>query len=128
MISGLPTFATEFGGALEILDDRDNRFHLNPTDLEGTTQKILDFLNQCDTQPENWHETSEWMIQRIRNRYTWEIHTSQLLLLAKIFSFWNFVAPEKNEARDRYMETLFHLIYKPLAEKILEQHNLPCSN
>ncbi|MBH8573164.1 sucrose synthase [Nostocaceae cyanobacterium CENA369] len=128
MISGLPTFATEFGGALEILDDRDRRFHINPTDLARTTEKILDFLNQCDTQPEYWHETSEWMIQRIRNRYTWEIHTSQLLLLAKIFSFWNFVAPEKNEARDRYMETLFHLIYKPIADKILEQHNLPCSN
>jgi sucrose synthase len=39
-----------------------------------------------------------------------------------MFTFWNFVAPENNEARDRYMETLFHLIYKPRAEKILEKH------
>jgi sucrose synthase len=122
MICGLPTFATEFGGALEIIDNQENGFNLNPTDLEGTTQKILHFLDQCDTHPQYWQEVSEWMSQRIHNRYNWQLHTSGLLLLAKIFSFWNFIAPENNEAMDRYMETLFHLIYKPRSEKILEQH------
>ncbi|NDJ22627.1 sucrose synthase [Nostoc sp. B(2019)] len=122
MISGLPTFATQFGGALEIIENRENGFNINPTDLAGTAKKILNFLDQCDTHPEHWEEISEWMSQRIRNRYNWQLHTSQLLLLAKIFSFWNFVMPENNEARDRYMETLFHLIYKPRVEKILEQH------
>jgi len=122
MISGLPTFATQFGGSLEIIENQENGFNLNPTDLEGTAKKILDFLDQCDTHPEYWQEISEWMSQRIHNRYNWQLHTSQLLLLAKIFSFWNFVAPENNEARDRYMEALFHLSYKPRVEKILEQH------
>ncbi len=116
MISGLPTFASKFGGALEIIADRENGFHLNPTDLEGTAKKILDFLDQCDTHPEHWYEVSEWMSRRIRNSYNWQLHTSQLLSLAKMFSFWNFIAPENNESRDRYMETLFHLIYKPRAE------------
>jgi sucrose synthase len=55
------------------------------------------------------------------------MHTNQLLSLAKIFSFWNFVAPENNEARDCYMETLFHLIYKPRAEKMLQQHMGRCA-
>ncbi|BAZ50668.1 sucrose synthase [Nostoc sp. NIES-4103] len=122
MISGLPSFATKFGGALEIFDEKDNGFIINPTDLEGTANKILAFLEQCNTYPEYWDEVSEWMIKRIRNRYNWQIHTSQLLSLAKIFSFWNFVAPENNEARDRYMETIFHLVFKPRAEKILEKH------
>ncbi|MCG6135619.1 MAG: sucrose synthase [Nostoc sp. LLA-1] len=122
MISGLPTFATKFGGALEIIADEENKFHLNPTNLEDAANKILDFFHQCDSHPEYWREVSETMSQRIRNKYNWQLHTSQLLLLAKMFSFWNFAAPENNEARDRYMETLFHLIYKPRAEKILEQH------
>ncbi|MBD0388607.1 MAG: sucrose synthase [Nostoc sp. C3-bin3] len=122
MISGLPTFATQFGGSLEIIENQENEFNLNPTDLEGTAKKILDFLERCDTHPEHWHEVSEWMSQRIHNRYNWHLHSKQLLQLTKIFSFWNFVAPENNEARDRYMETLFHLIYKPRAEKILEKH------
>ncbi|MBW4613231.1 MAG: sucrose synthase [Desmonostoc vinosum HA7617-LM4] len=123
MISGLPTFATQFGGSLEIIEDREDGFNINPTDLEGTANKILGFLEKCDIHSEYWQEVSEWMIQRIRNRYNWQLHTSQLLSIAKIFSFWNFVAPENNEARDRYMEALFHLIYKPMSERILAKHN-----
>ncbi|MDZ8189951.1 MAG: sucrose synthase [Nostoc sp. ChiSLP02] len=122
MISGLPAFTTQFGGSLEIIQNEENRFYINPTDLEGAANKILDFLEKCDTHPEQWYEVSEWMSRRIHNRYNWHSHTEQLLMLTKIFSFWNFVAPENNEARDRYMETLFHLIYKPRAEKILEKH------
>ncbi|BAZ33185.1 sucrose synthase [Cylindrospermum sp. NIES-4074] len=122
MISGLPTFATQFGGALEILENQDNGFHINPTDLEGTAKKIGDFFDNCDVEPEYWQETSDWMIQRVRHKYNWDLHTSQLLSVAKMFMFWNFVAPENNEARDRYMEALFHLLYKPIAEKILLKH------
>ncbi|MBN3927364.1 sucrose synthase [Nostoc sp. NMS4] len=122
MISGLPTFTTQFGGSLEILENQENEFDVNPTDLEGTATKILDFLEKCDARTEYWHEVSEWMSERIHHKYNWHLHSNQLLLLAKMFSFWNFVAPENNEARDRYMETLFHLIYKPRAEKILEKH------
>ncbi|ARV58742.1 sucrose synthase [Nostocales cyanobacterium HT-58-2] len=122
MSSGLPTFATQFGGSLEIIEDGDDGFHLNPTDLEGTAKTILNFINQCDGYLEHWYKMSEWAIQRIHNKYNWQLHTKQLLLLAKIYSFWNFVNQESGEARCRYLETLFHLLYKPRAEKILEQH------
>ncbi|AUT03736.1 sucrose synthase [Nostoc sp. CENA543] len=122
MISGLPTFATKFGGALEIIEDYGNGFHINPTDLSGTAKKIVTFLEECDRHPEYWEEISEWVSKRIHHKYNWELHTNQLLSLAKIYSFWNFVAPENTEARVRYMETLFHLIYKPRAEKILAKH------
>ena len=122
MISGLPTFATQFGGALEIIEEQEHQFTLNPTDLEGSATRMLEFFNQCDAHPEHWDEVSDWMIQRIRNKYNWKLHSNQLLLLAKIYSFWNFVAPENTEARLRYMDTLFHLIYKPRADRILEKH------
>ncbi len=122
MISGLPTFATQFGGALEIIEDREDSFYLNPTDFDGTAKKILGFMEKCDAEPEYWLEVSEWMSQRIHHKYNWHLHTSQLVLLAKISGFWNFVVPDNNEARLRYMETLFHLVYKPRVEKILERH------
>ncbi|WP_353931585.1 sucrose synthase [Okeanomitos corallinicola TIOX110] len=122
MISGLPTFATKFGGALEIIEDWQNGFHLNPTDFQDTETTIINFLNKCDHNPEYWLENSQWMIQRIRHKYSWESHTEQLLILAKMFSFWNFIAPEDNDARDRYMETLFYLIYKPRVDKMIAQH------
>ncbi|MEA5563980.1 sucrose synthase [Anabaena sp. UHCC 0399] len=122
MISGLPTFATKFGGSLEIIEDYGNGFHINPTDSEGTANKIITFLEKCDCHPESWQEISEWVSQRIHHKYNWHLHNKKLLSVAKIFSFWNFVAPENSEARVRYMETLFHLIYKPRAEKILDKH------
>ncbi|WP_414528475.1 sucrose synthase [Nodularia chucula] len=122
MVSGLPTFVTKFGGALEIIEEREDIFHINPTELEETAQKILAFIEQCEHQPERWIELSQAMSQRIHNKYNWNLNTSQLLLLAKIFSFWNFAAPENNTAKNRYLQTLFHLVFKPRAEKILEQH------
>ncbi|TAF10997.1 MAG: sucrose synthase [Nostocales cyanobacterium] len=122
MISGLPTFATKFGGALEIIENWQNGFHLNPTDLEGTAKTIITFLDKCDANPEYWQENSQWMIERIRHKYNWKSHTEQLLLLAKTFTFWNFIAPADNDARDCYMETLFYLIYKPRAERLLGEY------
>lgn len=122
MISGLPTFATKFGGALEIIENHNNSFHINPTDLVETANKIVAFLKECDDNPESWAEISELVSQRIHHKYNWYLHSNKLLSVAKIFSFWNFAAPENTEARLRYMETLFHLIYKPRAEKILDKH------
>lgn len=122
MVSGLPTFVTKFGGAVEIIEEREDIFHINPTDFQETANQILSFIDECETQAHYWQEVSDSMSQRILNKYNWQLNTSQTLLLAKIFSFWNFAAPENNAAKHRYLETLFHLIFKPRAEKILEEH------
>ncbi len=122
MISGLPTFATQFGGALEILEDGKYGFAIDPTDFEGTAQKILNFIERCDANPEYWHELSERGIQRVHDDYNWELHTNKLLLLAKISSFWNYIHRDSQEALLRYLEALFYLIYKPRADSILEKH------
>lgn len=122
MISGLPTFTTQFGGSSEIIQDGDNGFHINPTNLEETAKKILDFINQCDANSQYWQEISERAIQRVRNKYNWQLHTKQLLLCARIHGFWSYVNQENREAMLRYLEALFYLIYKPRVEKLLEQH------
>ncbi|AFY77339.1 MAG: sucrose synthase [Hydrococcus sp. C42_A2020_068] len=122
MISGLPTFATQFGGALEILREGISGFHINPTDLEGTAQKIVDFIDKCEVYPQYWHEISQGAIEQVRDRYNWQDHTRKLVSLSKISNFWNHISQENREALYRYLEALFHLIYKPRAEKILEKH------
>ncbi|RAM53020.1 MAG: sucrose synthase [Hapalosiphonaceae cyanobacterium JJU2] len=122
MSSGLPTFATQFGGAAELIDDGECNFHINPTDIEGTANKILQFLDQCNTNPEHWYEISERVIQRVHNKYNWQMHTKQVLLLAKIYRFWDFINKENREALLRYVDTLYHLVFKPRSEKILEEH------
>ncbi|NET73123.1 MAG: sucrose synthase [Sphaerospermopsis sp. SIO1G2] len=122
MITGLPTFATEFGGPLEIIQDRVNGFYINPTNLEDTAEKLVDFVTKCDQNPNYWSEISQAAIHRVYSTYTWKIHTTKLLSLARIYGFWNFTSKENREDLLRYLESLFYLIYKPRAQQLLEQH------
>ncbi|QIZ70157.1 sucrose synthase [Oxynema aestuarii] len=122
MISGLPTFATQFGGPLEIIQDRVNGFYINPTNLEETADKILKFVSKCDEHPHYWEEISERAMERVYSAYTWKIHTTRLLSLAKIYGFWNYTSKENREDLLRYLEALFYLIFKPRAQGLLQAH------
>jgi sucrose synthase len=122
MISGLPTFATRFGGPLEIIQDKVNGFYINPTHHEEMAQIILDFISKCDLNPDYWNEISQRSIDRVYSTYTWKIHTTRLLSLAKIYGFWNYTSKENREDMLRYIESLFYLLYKPRAQALLEQH------
>ncbi|MEA5578486.1 sucrose synthase [Anabaena sp. UHCC 0451] len=122
MISGLPTFATQFGGPQEIIQDQVNGFYINPTNLEETADKILEFVTKCEDNANYWSEISQQAINRVYSTYTWKIHTTKLLSLARIYGFWNFSSKENREDLLRYLEALFYLIYKPRAQQLLEQH------
>ena len=122
MISGLPTFGTQFGGPLEIIQDGVNGFYINPTNLEETAQKIFDFVSKCDQNPDYWQQISDRGMERVYSTYTWKIHTTRLLSLARIYGFWNFTSQEKREDLLRYIESLFYLIYKPRAKELLQRH------
>ncbi len=122
MISGLPTFATSFGGPLEIIQDQINGFYINPTHQVEMAEIILKFISKCDQNPNYWDEISQRSIERVYSNYTWKIHTNRLMSLAKIYSFWNYTSQEKREDLLRYIESLFHLIYKPKAKELLEEH------
>ena len=123
MISGLPTFATQFGGPLEIIQDKVNGFYINPTNLEETAEKIVEFVTKCEQNPNYWYEISTRGIDRVNTTYTWKIHTTKLLTLARIYGFWNFSSKENREDLLRYIEALFYLIYKPRAQALLAEHS-----
>lgn len=122
MITGLPTFATRFGGPLEIIQNKVNGFLINPTHLEEMAGIILEFISKCDQNPNYWNEISNRAIERVYSTYTWKIHTTRLLSLAKIYGFWNYTSSEEREDMIRYIEALFYLLYKPRAQALLEEH------
>jgi sucrose synthase len=122
MISGLPTFATQFGGPLEIIQDKVNGFYINPTHLEETADKILEFVSKCDQNPNYWNEIASRGVERVYSTYTWKIHTTRLLSLAKIYGFWNYTSQENREDMLRYLESLFYLLFKPRAQALMAQH------
>ncbi|MBD1909294.1 MULTISPECIES: sucrose synthase [unclassified Leptolyngbya] len=121
MISGLPTFATEFGGPLEIIHNGSNGFYINPTQPQQMADVMLDFFSKCEQQPDLWQQVSERAIDRVYSTYTWRIHTSKLLSLARIYGFWDYTSQDNREDLLRYMETLFQLLFKPRAKALLEQ-------
>jgi sucrose synthase len=123
MASGIPTFATQFGGPLEIIQNSINGFHINPTNYEETAEKIINFVTQSQANLTYWQEISEQAIIRVQNTYTWNLHTKKLLSLARNYGFWNFTSQENREDILRYLEALFYLIYKPRAKELLEEHN-----
>jgi sucrose synthase len=122
MISGLPTFGTRFGGPLEIIQDKYNGFYINPTLPEEMAEIILDFISKCDQNSGYWEEISNRGIERVYSTYTWKIHTTKLMSLAKIYGFWNYTSQENREDMVRYIEMLFHLLYKPMSKRLLEKH------
>ncbi len=122
MISGVPTFGTRFGGPLEIIQDKHNGFYINPTHHEEMASVVLEFLSKCDQNPTYWEEISKRGIERVYSTYTWRIHTTKLLSLSKIYGFWNYTSKENREDMLRYIEMLFHLLYKPMAKSLLEKH------
>ena len=122
MITGIPTFGTQFGGPLEIIQDGVNGFYINPTNHQETAQKLLDFLSKCEHNPNYWYEISTRGIDRVYSTYTWKIHTTKLLTLARTYGFWNYSSKENREDMLRYIESLFYLIYKPRAKALLAEH------
>jgi sucrose synthase len=123
MTCGLPTFASQFGGPSEIIEDGVSGFLINPTNLEETAKQILHFLDRCDVDPQHWEIFSKRAIHRVQDRYSWDIHTTKLLALANLYWFWHQISPHNREALFRYLELLFHFIYKPRASGLLEAGN-----
>jgi sucrose synthase len=122
MITGLPTFATQFGGPLEIIQDGVNGFYINPTDQADLAQKVVDFLQACDQTPDRWKQVAESGIERVYSTYTWDIHTRKLLNLAKLYGFWNHASQGDRADLRCYLDALFHLLYRPRAQALMQEH------
>ena len=123
MRSGLPVFATMYGGPLEIVQEGRSGFHIDPINSVETTNKILDFLKLCKKNPKVWDEISSKAIKRVDSAYNWDLYANNLLSLAKIYGFWKFTTNIEMEELNAYLDVLYHLLYKPKASQILQKHN-----
>jgi sucrose synthase len=123
MRSGLPVFATMYGGPLEIIQEGKSGFHIDPINNIETTKKIHDFIKSYKKNPKVWERISAKAIERVDSAYNWELYANNLLSLAKIYGFWKFSTNIEMEELNAYLEVLYHLLYKPASNKILDIHN-----
>jgi sucrose synthase len=119
MHSGLPVFATQFGGPLEIIEDKKNGFWINPTDQQAMVAGISSFLSKCAADEECWPGLSQAAIVRAKERFTWGRHCRMLTRLTKVYGFWRYSI--SNQAKSRlaqYCHVLYHLYFKQRAGAI----------
>lgn len=124
MRSGLPTFATLYGGPLEIIENEKSGFLIDPIEEKESQKIILSFLEKCRKQPGYWDQISRNGINRVDSTYNWELHANKLLSLSKIYGFWKYTTNIEMAEMDAYLDVLYHTIYKPRAEKIRENHRM----
>jgi len=121
MASGLPTFATRFGGPSEIIEDGKSGFLINTSQPPLIAEVIEQFIESCKTDNRLWQAISEGGIQRVQERFTWKIHSHRLIRLTKLYGFWRYsVSGQARIKMDCYTDMMYHLLFKNRAEQILQ--------
>jgi len=119
MHSGLPVFATQFGGPLEIIEHEKSGFLINPTDHAEMTGMIDEFLAKCEDDPKYWQNFSKKGIERARSHFTWELHCQRLTRLTKVYGFWRYSISQEAKSRlAEYCHLLYQLYFKERAQGI----------
>ncbi len=121
MSSGLPTFATCFGGPLEIIEHGVSGFHIDPNHGDQSAELIAEFLASCRKKPEQWDRISDGALARVAARYTWERYAERLMTLSRVYGFWRYVSDLERRETQRYLEMLYALQFRPLATAVSEE-------
>lgn len=119
MISGLPAFATQFGGPSEIINHKRDGFVINPTLPELISEPVLEFITNCENKKDYWNSISRAGVKRVKEHFTWEKYSIKVLNLTALYSFWRFTISNIGKKElELYCHLLFQLLYKPGAKAL----------
>jgi sucrose synthase len=119
MHSGLPVFATQFGGPLEIIEHERSGFLVNPTDQADMARRLEDFFLKSADDPRYWQGFSRRGIKRAQSRFTWENHCRSLVRLAKVHGFWRYSTSQQAKSRlGEYCDLLYHFAFRERAARM----------
>jgi sucrose synthase len=113
MASGLPTFATRYGGPLEIIENGASGFHIDPNHGDSATDILATFFERCQKEPDYWRHISEGGLKRVAARYTWDLYAERMMTLARIYGFWRYVTDLERTETARYLEMFYALQFRP---------------
>jgi sucrose synthase len=116
MTSGLPTFATCFGGPSEIIVDGVNGYHVDPNHGDVAAQRMAQFFAEVRQNGALWDRISTAAIARVQERYTWARYAERMMTLSRVYGFWKYVTDLERAATRRYLEMFYGLQFRPLAQ------------
>ncbi len=118
MSSGLPTFATCFGGPLEIIEDGAVGFPHRPQPRRARPARMAEFFARCSEDPGYWERISDGGLQRVAERYTWARYAERMMTLSRIYGFWKYVTDLERAETHRYLQMFYGLQFRPLAAQL----------
>ncbi|MCB1195804.1 sucrose synthase [bacterium] len=118
MSSGLPTFATCYGGPLEIIENGISGFHIEPDNGEKSSEIILDFLKKAKKDRSVWDTISAQSIERVQKCYTWKLYSARILRLSRIYAFLKYMTNLERVETQRYLEMFYASVYRSLVDKM----------
>jgi sucrose synthase len=120
MSTGLPTFATCFGGPLEIIEDGISGYHIDPNHGDQAAAKIAAFFASCAEDESLWDAISRGSLDRVEALYTWKGYANRLMTLSRIYGFWRYVTDLERTETKRYLEMMYALQYRPIAQAMVD--------
>jgi sucrose synthase len=123
MSTGLPVFATCFGGPLEIIEDGVSGFHIDPNHGDDAAVRMTEFFAQCQKDASFWDQISSGALARVADHYAWTRYADRLLTLAKVYGFWRHVSNLERAETQRYLQMFYNLQFRPLAEGLRGGNN-----
>ncbi|TQD93675.1 hypothetical protein C1H46_020679 [Malus baccata] len=121
MTCGLPTFATCKGGPAEIIVNGISGYHIDPYHGDQAAEILVDFFEKSKADPSHWDKISQGGLQRIYEKYTWQIYSERLLTLTGVYGFWKDVSNlDRLECR-RYLEMFYALKFRKLAASVPQE-------
>jgi sucrose synthase len=118
MASGLPTFATCYGGPAEIIQDGVLGFYIDPNHGDRVTARLIEFFQHCQQEQTYWDQISEGSVQRTQRRYNWRLYAERLMTLSRVYGFWKFATNLERSETQRYLEMFYGLMYRTLSDKV----------
>lgn len=115
MGSGLPVFATCYGGPLEIIEDGRSGFHIDPDRGKEAATRMTDFFAAARKDPAHWQKISDGALQRVAEAFTWDLYAKRMLTLSRIYGFWKHLNRNERLEIRRYLEMFYCYIYRDRA-------------
>ncbi|MCM1983454.1 sucrose synthase [Lyngbya confervoides] len=112
MVTGIPVFATQFGGPAEIIEPDRSGFLINPTQLDEAMDQVLEFVLRCEREPDLWHTFSQQAIERVQKHYRWDQHVKSLLTIASLHRFTQRFNRQSQRALACYLNALYALLFQ----------------